>query len=299
MFFTVFATFSALLNLYGQTNYLNRDYKHLITVRSQDGENWTDFSNTQANTNLGTTEGFTFSNLDNTYEQGNPTNQYRLRYFISEAVENASYLGYLDFYFRVSTESNGYLYPTIESHFEKTVNYKLTVNWQVLNTDYPSLTPFNFSYQFDFTKESDLNYYFTQEQGTSMYTVYTNANRKNTMQMMLTGTPVSQEDYNAYTNAYNNGYDEGYNDGFDDGNGYGYNHGYADGYNEASEQDSTAVTIFSGILSVGLLPVNFFLAILNFEVFGINIGAFVSALLTVAIVIIVTRIVINGGSKGD
>lgn len=101
------------------------------------------------------------------------------------------------------------------------------------------------------------------------------------------------------SNSYDLGYYNGYNQGNTDGYSTGYNTGYATGYNDASDQDTTAVTIFSGILSVGLLPVNFFLAILNFEVFGINIGAFVSALLTVAIVVIITRMVVSGGNGKD
>ena len=59
---------------------------------------------------------------------------------------------------------------------------------------------------------------------------------------------------------------------------------------------STASIIFQGIFNIGLMPVNFFLGVLNFEVFGINIGAFVSALLTLAIVIIIVRIIFSGGN---
>lgn len=59
---------------------------------------------------------------------------------------------------------------------------------------------------------------------------------------------------------------------------------------------STASIIFQGICNIGLMPVNFFLGVLNFEVFGINIGAFVSALLTLAIVIIIVRIIFAGGN---
>lgn len=82
-------------------------------------------------------------------------------------------------------------------------------------------------------------------------------------------------------------------------NGYttGYQTGYTTGYTEGSSQDETAVAIFSGIIEIALVPINFFLAMLNFEVFGINIGAFVSALLTVAIVVIIIRIVVSGGNK--
>lgn len=102
-----------------------------------------------------------------------------------------------------------------------------------------------------------------------------------------------------YTAGYDNGYNSGYSNGVTDGSASGYQSGYTDGYTEGATQDETAVAIFSGIISVGLIPINFFLACLNFEVFGINIGAFVSALLTVAIVVIITRMIVSGGNGGD
>lgn len=74
-----------------------------------------------------------------------------------------------------------------------------------------------------------------------------------------------------------------------------YQRGYSDGFRDADNQNSTAVTIFSGILNIGLLPVNFFLSILNFDVFGINIGGFVTGLLSIAIVVIIVRFIF--GSK--
>ena len=101
-----------------------------------------------------------------------------------------------------------------------------------------------------------------------------------------------------YDSGYQVGYGNGYTEGYNDGTNYGYQTGYTDGYNEAVTQDETAVVIFSGIISVALIPINFFLACLNFEVFGINIGAFVSALLTVAIVVIITRMIVSGGNGG-
>lgn len=100
---------------------------------------------------------------------------------------------------------------------------------------------------------------------------------------------------------YHQGYSDGYSQGANAGESAGYNNGYQDGYDtgyqDGVDLDTQTASIFSGILSVGLLPVNFFLSILNFEVFGINIGAFVSATLTIAIVIIIIRVIT--GKKND
>lgn len=105
-------------------------------------------------------------------------------------------------------------------------------------------------------------------------------------------------DYRLQYLGFEGGYASGYNTGYSDGASSGYQTGYTDGYTEGATQDETAVAIFSGIISVALIPINFFLACLNFEVFGINIGAFVSALLTVAIVVIITRMIVSGGNGG-
>lgn len=93
------------------------------------------------------------------------------------------------------------------------------------------------------------------------------------------------------------GYNDGYWVGFNDGKTQGYQSGYNQGLLDGTEYDDTALTIFTGIIQVGLLPVNVFLQILNFEVFGINIAGFVSALLTISIVIIVIRVIT--GKKND
>ena len=71
---------------------------------------------------------------------------------------------------------------------------------------------------------------------------------------------------NDFNKGFNSGYSSGYNTGYEDGNSAGYTSGYTAGYNEGATQDETAVAIFSGIISVALIPINFFLACLNFEI---------------------------------
>lgn len=73
----------------------------------------------------------------------------------------------------------------------------------------------------------------------------------------------------------------------------GYTRGWNDGVEYGSHNGEASV-VFSGILSVALLPVNFFLSILNFEVFGINIGGFVTGMLTLAIIFIIWRVILGG-----
>lgn len=101
---------------------------------------------------------------------------------------------------------------------------------------------------------------------------------------------------NTFSNIINyvrNAFEDGYTQGFEDGKTLGYNNGYSDGYatgyDTGFNANSTAVTVFSGILNVALVPINFFLAIFNFEILDINISALVSAILSIACVVIVIK----------
>lgn len=96
---------------------------------------------------------------------------------------------------------------------------------------------------------------------------------------------------------FNIGYDQGYNTGYADGHDVGYNTGYSDGYSSGVSVDSTAFTIFNGILTIGMLPINVFLAMFDFTVFGINISNFVMSLLTVLVTIWVIRTITGGGKS--
>lgn len=103
---------------------------------------------------------------------------------------------------------------------------------------------------------------------------------------------------NVYGTAYNDGYRDGKRDGYDEGKADGHQEGWLEGFNYAANQDETALTIFEGIITIALVPINFFLAIFNFEIFGINLSGFVSALLTVSIIIIVVRF-LTGKKQGS
>ncbi|MBO4667847.1 MAG: hypothetical protein J5666_06985 [Bacilli bacterium] len=103
---------------------------------------------------------------------------------------------------------------------------------------------------------------------------------------------------NVYGTAYNDGYRDGKQEGYDNGKADGYQEGYADGWYDADNVDESTLAIFEGIITIALVPINFFLAIFNFEIFGINLSGFVSALLTVSIIIIVIRF-ITGKKQGS
>lgn len=96
---------------------------------------------------------------------------------------------------------------------------------------------------------------------------------------------------------YINGYDIGYNEGLTNGSRDGYTEGYTQAINDYGQGNAQEVALFTGILNVGLLPVNIFLQMFNFEVFGVNISGLISAFLTISAVIIIIRLLT--GKKND
>lgn len=301
MFITVFATLSALIGVYSINNNTNyHDFNHLKYVTKSD----LDEQGTEAGTiNLvgGATARETTSNL---YQYVTPTvqngviTQYNiLRYYIIS--ELSVEIGYIDFYCNTigpTQEDNvTYYIPTVEAHFSERYNIKFSVMWSITNSNFPS-TYLNQNFNIDASLEADVNYFANANKSSLISSTYYN---KLTYGLTIVGYPMNQEEWNAKSLAYQDGYDKGYSDGYEEGHDVGYNSGYGNGYSEALDQGSTAATIFSGVVTVGLLPVNVFLGILNFEVFGINIGAFVAALMTVAIVIIIIKMFTGGGGKSD
>lgn len=77
----------------------------------------------------------------------------------------------------------------------------------------------------------------------------------------------------------------------------GYSQGNLDGALDGVQMNPEMFTIFNGILNIAMIPVNVFLAIFNFEVFGINLASAVTALLSICILIVVIKMVTGG--KGD
>ncbi len=122
---------------------------------------------------------------------------------------------------------------------------------------------------------------------------YTSANSVNTLNAIYNDGTLFKSTYKSPTNEnFNNGYQQGLTDGYKNGRADGYSAGLADGI-----KDNTIFNIFNGILNIAMVPVNFFLGIFNFEILGINMAGFVSALLTISIIIFLLRMI--KGSKTD
>lgn len=210
--------------------------------------------------------------------------------------------------FTIGTPQGSFSFETIYNYRNLGNYHSLDIQFQVVgDSAYSNLYLYNLEVTFNETGLTSNtftlpnvyflgqpNYYVDNEDGN--YTVQipnTGRGYELFISYDLGFLPSSFVDGSTYQNGYTDGYNDGYGTGVDEGTSQGYQEGFADGLQEGIDRNSTASTIFAGILQVGLLPVNVFLAIFNFEVFGINIGGFIASLMTIAIVIIVLRIIIG------
>lgn len=232
---------------------------------------------------------FSDSNIRNT---GNPNNiDKHARYRIYGNQGNT--LGFFEFWIENPRDTSLRLIPHVEYHGYNNYNLRVGFLWQT-NLDSSSVVHTLFDNTFDLSKENILNYTWELENLSSLFTA-TSSHRQ---YISISLFPMNEEEYNYSQTYYQQGYYQGVQDGINQGQQEGYQQGYFDGYNEGITLDTNTATIFSGIIDIGLLPVNVFLEMLNLEIFGINIAGFVMGLLSVAIVFILFKTFIGkGGDK--
>ena len=90
-------------------------------------------------------------------------------------------------------------------------------------------------------------------------------------------------------NEYQAVYNQAYNDGFSNGRNAGYQQGFNAGVNDNNDYS------FFGLLgAVFDAPISAFKGLLSFEVFGVDMTAFVSSLFALAIIVVIVKIALGG-----
>lgn len=172
------------------------------------------------------------------------------------------------------------------------INDTFTANYTTTPTTFPYNSMSNMIYNTFYNNKS---YYATLGGvGTPFQRVYDSANSVLTLSTIYTDAKNFAQMYNSDVNTY---FTNGYNQGKEFGEKIGYQNGFIAGQKDALK-DNTVFNIFNGILNIGMIPVNFFLSIFNFEILGINMGGFISALLTISIVLFVIRL-FKGSNSND
>lgn len=90
-------------------------------------------------------------------------------------------------------------------------------------------------------------------------------------------------------NEYQAVYNQAYNDGFSNGRNAGYQQGFNAGVN-----DNNDYSFFGLIGAVFDAPISAFKGLLSFEVFGVDMTAFVSSLFALAIIVVIVKIALGG-----
>ena len=299
MFVSAFASLLALTSLISNSSTTSNISFYALTrynytdIEREDDSTFVDSKH--ADTYQGTFLTFYDLTLEDYYLDYTPSTQhydyYCAKYQIyADLFRNPSVAGvpcaFFEFWFTDSNDSSGYLTfhyrcGTIGSNYNQ-FNLKM-VNMFTLRG---GVTTIPINYEIDFSK-SATNYY-EKTLTTQAYTIYGLSDY--TIDLTIGFSPIDETEYNTTIIPQGN-YEEGYSDGYQDG--------YDEGFTDAGNMDETASVIFTGILSIALVPVNFFLGILNFEVFGINVGALVSSLLTCLIIVIIVRMFFGGGGKSE
>lgn len=102
-------------------------------------------------------------------------------------------------------------------------------------------------------------------------------------------TPVNLVTYQEvmdYYATHNDSYYAGYIEGIEVGTEYGYDAGYDYGYEDAQKEGTVFTSVLWDIIS---MPFDILANILNFELLGINLWSFVTAILSVGIIFFVLR----------
>lgn len=202
-------------------------------------------------------------------------------YMSQDATEGLYHLG--DVYITCTAITKG-------NSIEWSSSYTLPLNLDILwDESIDKVADFSlYKIRSEVVRDIDTEFYFTLIEGSSVVStsdkvkLNTNAviDSYEGIEVTLDSTAFNAM---AMANAYN--VRGGWSDGYRDGRASGYAHGFQDG----QDSDSVAFTIFNGILAIGMLPVNFFIAIFNFDILGINVSAFMLSLLTVCLAIVVIR----------
>lgn len=171
------------------------------------------------------------------------------------------------------------------------IGQSFTVSYTNIVEDFPYSSIYNRIYR---SFDNQKTYYLTKGGiNNTFIRNYTSSNTVHTLNSIYNDGELFKAQYNTSSNE---NFINGYNQGLKDGQKQGYSNGYSVGLNDGMK-DNTIFNIFNGVLNIAMVPVNFFLSIFNFEILGINMAGFVSALLTISIIIYLLRLI--KGSKTD
>lgn len=249
-------------------------------------------------------------------ENGNVRNN------IDKIYDNSYYIDYMSF---VSGQSScNYLVPfemfnsknirltgcfifTLQSSsvFENGLNFDnvsfsstASVNQLVNYIKYTNNSQEYISFAFPlFLNGSDVVYYYGDSADVLTHYLYSDTGynfgfNSRTYYLASTDSSLYQQGYQSgLTQGYQNGYNSGYNQGTQDVSQSQYNAGYDYGYSQGvlEANNYSFVGLISAVIDV---PIKAFTSLFNFDLLGVNMLSFVTALFTLAVIITIIKKVV-------
>lgn len=282
MFLSVFETFFGLMTLFSVTAGTSNYHNARVDTRNVSPNTLVSTSYLQEYKSSGTSVTFRITDETDIYTSDVTKRRSAYWFFYYDLPNSTSSAGSIEFYI-TKDENNDFALNFSRAPYESVnLHVNCWIEWSM-----PSNTYDEFSLDLTRSYTDGWSYSTSQPNFDTDY-----FDDGGVVYITFELEPVSQQEWYGY-------YQEGYDDGYESGYGEGKNAGATEAAEYYSQQDTTAVTIFTGILNIGLMPINFFLGILNFEVFGINIGALVASFMTIAITLIIVRIIFSGGNGKD
>lgn len=245
-------------------------------------------------------------------------------------IRPGQWYSYYDYFTRYTTDGSSFAANdvlTVGWHLEKTSNdnefiaylrcfginvYSLNIEYEVSGDDYIYKRFYNQTWLVSSTLTNNV---YNYKIGSSEYYVFLNKESAINMQYGDSGwftwlannttfdfqQPVGNLDYkNGYSNGFVDGEDSGFakgeefgfNSGYSEGSSVGYNTGYNAGYNAGAVEGAnySFMTLLGAVFDA---PISAFRGLLNFEVLGINMSAFVTAMLSLCVVFVLLKLILR------
>lgn len=271
-------------------------------------------------------------NSFNFVELQNNTFNLSISSFLYNPIYNDFSYAFINQFYETSSSSfiDSLNFPFNSSTIFRTLNLRYYFNGQFYNSNISlivdNLSSLNFSYCIfssvvsDYSSElklcSNSLTYYDNSNGYIKFTfntymfqdsiVYFNATNSSTIfdfnevnLAFSTRTYYFLDNTDAYSSGYNTGYTAGYNTGDTDGynRGYttGYNTGDTDGYYRGYNDGGNSANTYSflGLISAVIdAPIKAFTGLFNFNLLGVNMVSFITALFTLAVIITIIKKVV-------
>ncbi len=236
---------------------------------------------------------FTYSSVDNVYT----FNYFRISLFASS--KNS-------FYWLVKQVNSVYVASLVA---DSTIILSFSLNNASVSSDY--IISYDYIYDLTYSvsanisnniyKYTFLNYYIQNDLSSiqsiqssfcNNFALFSLSDFENVVSDAYYDSGYSAGQSAGYNSGYSAGQSAGYNSGYSVGQKEGYNSGYSAGHNDGVFDANTYsfLGLFGAVFDA---PIKAFQGLLNFDILGFNMASFVTAIISLTIIILILKLVFN------